>query len=310
LSAPPAFCPHSRTIEDGREHIEEVHEDRLGGDFLVTTTPLLDEKGDRIGSVHIAHDITMRKRAEEEIERLNNDLLARNENLELANKELEAFSYTVSHDLRAPLRHMSGFSGLLNKRLTDYPDEHAHHYIDAIGNSAKKMGMLIDDLLAFSRIGRANIQNKNVSLNDLIKASILEIKEELKGRDITWEIGELPDVYGDQSMLRLVLDNLIYNAVKYTRTRSHAKIQIGAKQERDEWIIFIQDNGVGFNVKYADKLFGVFQRLHPQDEFEGTGIGLATVRSIVARHMGRTWAEGSEGHGATFYFSLPKIKET
>jgi signal transduction histidine kinase len=275
----------------------------LSGAFNEMTTKL------RGSYDNLEGQINERKKAEQEINRLNDDLRVRNEKLELANQELEAFSYSVSHDLRAPLRHMSGFAELLNKRLQSHLDEQTRHYMDAINKASKKMGMLIDDLLAFSRIGRADIQNRKVSLNNLVRTSIRELREEAKERDITWEIDELPDICGDQAMLRLVLDNLISNSIKFTQPRPQAIIRIGAKQERNEWIISIKDNGVGFNMEYVDKLFGVFQRLHAQDEFEGTGIGLANVRRIVSRHGGRTWAESAVGQGATFYFTLPKTKE-
>ncbi len=232
-----------------------------------------------------------------------------NDKLEAANKELEAFSYSVSHDLRAPLRHMSGFVKLLQKRLFDDPDKKNHDYMVAIVQASKKMEMLVDDLLSFSHMGRAEMQNRKVNFNTLLKNTLREIQDEVKGRDIKWEIDELPDVYGDQSMLKLVLVNLISNAVKYTSTCSRAEIRFGYKEEGDEFIFFVKDNGAGFDMKQADRLFGVFQRLHAQDEFEGTGIGLANVRRIISRHGGRTWAEGAVEQGATFYFTLPKTKE-
>jgi light-regulated signal transduction histidine kinase (bacteriophytochrome) len=247
-------------------------------------------------------DVTERKQAEERLKEAS-------EHLEAANEELEAFSYSVSHDLRAPLRHMSGFVELLEKKLGDQLDEKTHKYTIAIAKSSKKMGMLIDDLLAFSKIGRTEMQKRIVSLNALLRGVVREISAEAKGRDIVWEIGELPDVYGDQSLLRLALVNLISNAVKYSSTRPRAEIKIECKDEGSEIICSVKDNGVGFDMKYADKLFGVFQRLHTEDEFEGTGIGLANVKRIISRQGGRVWADGSVGQGATFYFTLPKAKE-
>jgi light-regulated signal transduction histidine kinase (bacteriophytochrome) len=171
------------------------------------------------------------------------------------------------------------------------------------------MGMLIDDLLAFSRMGRAEMKKQKVRLDSLIKGIVREIGEEMKKRDIAWKIDELPVVYGDHSLLRLVFVNLLSNAVKFTSARPRAAIEIGYREDRDEVTFFVKDNGIGFDMEYADKLFGVFQRLHTQDEFEGTGIGLANVRRIISRHGGRTWAEGVQGEGATFYFTLPKAKE-
>ncbi len=223
--------------------------------------------------------------------------------------ELDAFAYSVSHDLRAPLRHMSGFMKLLQQRLRDYPDAETLHYMDTISEASEKMGVLIDDLLNFSRLGRSEMQKTKVNLNALAREVVREIREELKGRKIRWEIDELPDVLGDQSLLRLVMVNLVSNAVKFTSTRPQAEIKIGCKDEGDKFTCFVKDNGVGFDMKYVDKLFGIFQRLHTQNEFEGTGIGLANVQRIIARHGGQVWAEGAAGQGATFYFTLPKIKE-
>jgi PAS domain S-box-containing protein len=248
-------------------------------------------------------EIVERKRAEVELK-------AAKEYLEAANKELEGFSYSVSHDLRAPLRHMSGFVELLQRRLKDHADNKTHSYAAAIAGAAKKMGMLIDDLLAFSRIGRSEMQKRKVSFNALVRKVVQEIRAGAKGRNIKWEIDELPDVYGDKSMLELVLVNLISNAVKYTMTSPKAEIRIGYKDDGDEFIFFVKDDGVGFNMEYVDKLFGIFQRLHSQEEFEGTGIGLANVRRIISRHGGRTWAESAMGQGATFYFTLPKEKKS
>jgi light-regulated signal transduction histidine kinase (bacteriophytochrome) len=171
------------------------------------------------------------------------------------------------------------------------------------------MGMLIDDLLEFSRMGRSAMQKRRVNLNVLVRGAVREIQEELKERKMRWEIDELPDVLGDRSLLRLVIVNLLSNAVKFTSTRPQAEIKIGCKDEGDEFTCSVTDNGVGFDMRYVDKLFGVFQRLHAQDEFEGTGIGLANVRRIISRHGGRIWAEGAVGQGATFYFTLPKAKE-
>ncbi|MBF0505595.1 MAG: GAF domain-containing protein [Nitrospirae bacterium] len=254
-----------------------------------------------------------RLEAEEALRVINEELeqriAIRTADLEVANKELEAFSYSVSHDLRGPLRHMSGFVEMLQQRLKDHPDEKSRSYADKISEASKKMGMLIDNLLNFSRLGRSQLQKRKVNLNALVSEVIREIQEEVKERDIRWEIDELPDELGDQSLLRLVFVNLISNAVKFTSTRPQAEIKIGCKDEGDKFTCFISDNGVGFDMKYADKLFGVFQRLHRQDEFEGTGIGLANVQRIISRHGGRVWAEGSVDQGATFYFSLPKHRE-
>jgi len=255
------------------------------------------------------NDITERKRREEEIQGLNRELAKRSTDLESINKELEAFAYSISHDLRAPLRHMAGYTELLQKHASAVVDEKSNRYMAMILESAKRMGNLIDDLLAFSRIGRAETQKTLVSLAQLVREALAEVRQDTEGRNIAWRISALPDFYGDRSMLRLVLVNLISNAIKFTRTRPQAEIEIGcADGNRDELIVFVRDNGVGFDMKYVNKLFGVFQRLHPSDAFEGTGIGLATVQRIVHRHGGKVWAEGLVDSGATFYFSAPRAE--
>jgi len=253
------------------------------------------------------NDITERKRREEEIRTLNEELGKRTTELEASNKELEAFAYSISHDLRAPLRHMSGFTELLQKNIASQLNEKSQRYMTMILESAKRMGNLIDDLLAFSRIGRAEAHKTTVSLEHLVQEALTEVRQETAGRNISWKVGSLPAWYGDRSMLRLAFVNLISNAVKFTRTRPQAEIEIGCTdQKRDQVVVFIRDNGVGFDMKYVNKLFGVFQRLHPTEAFEGTGIGLATVQRIVHRHGGRIWAEGLVDKGAIFYFTLSK----
>jgi len=266
-----------------------------------------DEHEQAIAILETNNDITERKRREEDIQSLNQELAKRSAELESINKELEAFAYSISHDLRAPLRHMAGYTELLQKRASSGLDEKSNHYIMMMLESAKRMGNLIDDLLAFSRIGRAETQKTAVNLAQLVKEALSEVREDTEGRNITWKIGTLPDFYGDRSMLRLVLVNLISNAVKFTRTRPQAEIEIGpANGNGDELIVFVRDNGVGFDMKYVNKLFGVFQRLHQTNEFEGTGIGLATVQRIIHRHGGKVWAESVVNSGATFYFSAPR----
>jgi PAS domain S-box-containing protein len=257
------------------------------------------------------NDITARKHREEENRGLNLELTKRSTELEASNKELEAFAYSVSHDLRAPLRHMVGFAELLQKRAASALDDKSRRYMTTILESAKRMGDLIDDLLAFSRIGRVEAQNTSVNLEQLVKEALSEVREEANGRDINWRIGILPVCYGDRSMLRLVLINLLSNAIKFTRERPRAEIEIGcadsgADYDKNEVVVFVRDNGAGFDMKYANKLFGVFQRLHQPDEFEGTGIGLATVQRIIHRHGGKVRAEGAVDQGATFYFSISR----
>jgi PAS domain S-box-containing protein len=266
-----------------------------------------DEQRRPVAILETNNDITERKRRDEEIGKLNEDLAKRTAELEAINNELEAFAYSISHDLRAPLRHMAGYAELLQKDASAVLGDKSQRYMTLILESTKRMGNLIDDLLAFSRIGRAETKKTMVSLEQLVKETLSEVRQETDGRDIVWRIGALPDLYGDRSMLRLALVNLIANAVKFTRTRPQAEIEIGCGNGKyDEVVVFIRDNGVGFNMKYVNKLFGVFQRLHRAEEFEGTGIGLATVQRIIHRHGGRVWAEGLVDRGATFYFSVPK----
>jgi PAS domain S-box-containing protein len=266
-----------------------------------------NEQEGPIAILETNNDITERKRAEEEVRKLNRELGKRTTELETINKELEAFAYSISHDLRAPLRHMVGFAELLQKNAASILDEKGRRYVMMILESVKRMGTLIDDLLAFSRIGRTETRETMVSLAQLVKEVQSEILQETDGRKISWKVGPLPDLYGDRAMLKLALVNLISNAVKFTRTRPQPEIEIGcAEKRKDGVVVFIKDNGVGFDMKYVNKLFGVFQRLHRTEEFEGTGIGLATVQRIIHRHGGDVWAEGLVGNGATFYLSFPK----
>lgn len=255
--------------------------------------------------------IRARQQAETEIRRLNSDLEERVEQrtqeLKEANQELEAFSYSVSHDLRAPLRHMDGFSRILQQEYGTQLPEDARHYLDRVRSATTHMSNLVEDLLQLSRLGRQSPQLSRVALRSLVEEAQAEILATAGDRNIEWRIGDLPEAEVDAILFRQAWINLLSNAVKFSRNQTKALIEIGIREKENETIFFVRDNGAGFDPRYADKLFGVFQRLHRQDEFEGTGVGLATVQRIIKKHGGRVWAESQPGQGATFYFTLPTV---
>jgi len=310
----------AKLLRTGRWEGEVVHATRDGRRVVVASRWSLqrDERGNPSAILETNNDVTERKKAEEALRRSHDQLEMKvkertaelhtmNDELQSVNKELEAFAYSVSHDLRAPVRHIAGFTELLQKHADPVLDDESRRHISMILDSANRMGCLVDDLLAFSRIGRAETQKTTVVLEQLVRGVVNEIAPDTQNRKIVWHIGSLPICYGDPSMLRLMFSNLISNAVKFTRTRAQAEIEIGSQNHNsNEIVVFVKDNGVGFDMKYKDKLFGVFQRLHSQEAFEGTGIGLATVQRIVHRHTGRVWGEGTTDNGATFYVALPK----
>jgi len=267
--------------------------------------------GDTIMFSGFVRDITERKQAEAGIRKLNETLerrvQERTAELERLNKELESFSYSVSHDLRAPLRRIVSFIDLLRRDTTSALSESGDQYFGLVAKSARQMDTLINDLLSFSQMSRAEMFKRDVNLQDLIPEILKEMAKETEGRNIRWEIEPLPAVHGDRAMLKQIWVNLLSNAIKYTRKKDQAVIHIQSRSNQSDEIEFlVRDNGAGFDMKHAGKLFGVFQRLHHADEFEGTGIGLANVQRIIQRHGGSIWAQSKPDEGASFYFTLPK----
>ena len=246
----------------------------------------------------IKKELFVRQKAEEETRQLN-------VKLEAVNKELESFTYTVSHDLRAPVRHINGFLDILHKNINEKLDKENLRYFNLIKESTKDMGNLIDDLLTFSRTAKAELNKTKLNLNEAVHQVIQNIQHGPEGKNVEWITDELPEVYGDYTLIKVVLVNLISNAVKFTSKTANPVVTIGSQKYDKIQVIFIKDNGVGFNMNYYSKLFGVFQRLHDTGDFPGTGIGLATVKKIIEKHNGKVWAKSKEGEGATFFFSLP-----
>lgn len=265
----------------------------------------LEESGQ--GLCLVATDLTDQKRAWDEVRRLNAELEEqvnrRTAELQAANQELEAFSYAVAHDLRAPLRHIHGFSGLLQNDAASTLSAEGRHYVDCIVNGSSRMGDLLEDLLNLSRFGRQSVNRRMFALNELVRDVIDDLAPETANRKIDWKVGKLPRVNCDPALMKIVFANLLSNAVKFTRPRATATIEVGQTRVKGEVVLFVRDNGAGFDMKYAGKLFGVFQRMHKEKDFEGTGIGLATVQRVLQKHGGRIWAEAEPDKGATFYFT-------
>jgi PAS domain S-box-containing protein len=283
--------------------------ERQGVHLEAYISPILDGKGAFNGLVSMAVNVTDRVKAEEAVRRMNTELEARIQErtlqLQETVQELEAFSYSVSHDLRAPLRHIGGFVEMLLGKSAALDDQ-GRRYLGIISDSAKRMDKLISNLLSFSRVNRQDMINVGFSMADMASQVIRDLEPDLQGRKVEWIVGPLPDAAGDPSLVRQVMVNLLSNAVKFTQGRDPACIEIGSMAGDDGLnVFFVRDNGAGFDMQYYEKLFGVFQRLHGDSEFEGTGIGLANVRRIISRHGGKAWAVGAVGRGATFFFSLP-----
>ncbi|MEI8201152.1 MAG: ATP-binding protein [Eubacteriales bacterium] len=301
-------------IAANKELAYQNQEKEKRADELLTANKELafqnEEKEKRAAELYFANqDLAIQK---EKIVNLNSQLenrvIERTAQLESANKELEALSYSISHDLKAPLRHITGYVALLVKKYRDLFPEEGRHYIDVISLSAKEMGELIEGLLQFSRTGNIEMHKTLLNTNKIVEDLIQPTREQDTEHRIEFNIEPMPLIFADLEMIKSVWNNFIENAVKFTRKKDLAKISIGAKENEIETVFYIKDNGAGFDMNYVSKLFAVFQRLHSREEYEGTGIGLATVKKIIDRHGGRTRAEGKLGEGATFYFSLPKRK--
>ena len=299
----------SRAVKNRTLYDTDYRMRRRDGEYrymMVRGVPLLERDGSIREWIGTCTDVTERRKAEAEIRQLNAQLeqrvQQRTAQLEASNKELEAFTYSVSHDLRAPLRHIAGFAKMLAEEHDSRLDENGRHYLHRIGEGVQRMGQLVDDLLNLARVGRKELGLQVTGLGSVVQEVIADLKPETEGRNIEWKIGNLPFVECDAALMKQVFQNLLANAVKFTRPRAHAVIEVGQKEENGG--IFVRDNGVGFSMKYADKLFGVFQRLHRPEDFEGTGVGLATVQRIIAKHGGKIWAEAELDKGAAFYFTL------
>jgi light-regulated signal transduction histidine kinase (bacteriophytochrome) len=254
--------------------------------------------------VGVLHDITERKRAGQEIKRLNDSLLKRNRELEFANKEMESFIYSVSHDLRGPLRHIYGFSEILMKHIADKIDEKEKRHFSRIQDGTEKMSRLIDDLLKLSRIARQEMQRKSFDLSEMASSIIADLREADPDRSVKVDIKSRLEVFADPGLIEIALSNLLPNAWKFTKKTEHARIELGTMDQDGMIIYYVRDNGAGFDQQFAEKMFRPFHRLHLEEDFEGTGIGLAIVERIIIRHGGKVWAEGEVGKGATIYFSI------
>ena len=313
---PPGVCPHALTMRDGQEHAAELHEDRLGGDFLVTTTPLFDAAGMMTGSVHVSRDITERKKAEARIRALNEELQESvtqleevNQELDRSNQDLQQFAYIASHDLQGPLHTVASFLQLLERRYQGKLDEKADAYINFAVEGTAYMQRLLVDLLAFSRVGGGELKLRPVDLGTVVGRVVFNLQKAIvdHGAEVVID-SELPVVVADESQMLHLLQNLIANAIKF-HGEAPPRVEIFAELREGQWTICVRDHGIGIDPSFAERIFLIFQRLHKREEYGGTGIGLAICKKIVERHGGRIWVESSPGQGATFCFSLPVRRE-
>lgn len=284
---------------DGRFEVEGTRVRKDGSEFWgnIVISAVRGQNDALVGFVKVTRDLTGQRRADA-------DARADDEAVKAASDELESFTYSVSHDLRAPIRQIEGFSKILGEHLGDSLDPQAAQYLRRIQEGSQQMGRLVDDLLHLAQIGQKRAKPRRVSLDSIVAEVLTNVRAEITDRAIEWRINSLPAVVCDRGLMKILLTNLLSNAVKYTRGREKAIIEIGQVADADETVIFVRDNGAGFDMKYADKLFGVFQRLHRAEEFEGAGVGLATVQRIIRKHHGTIWAEAAPDKGATFFFTL------
>src|SRR6185312_4698013 len=306
----------ARLFAYGHWEGEVVHRRKDGERIVVASHWVVhkNEHDEPRAILEVNNDITQRKEAEQEVLRLNEELeqrvADRTAQMQAVNKELEAFSYSVSHDLRAPLRHINGFSQALLEDYSDQLDEAGKAYLNEVRNASQEMAQLIDDVLQLARVTRSEMRREEVNLSELARSVISELKKTDSDRIVAIDIEDGLNVRGDKRLLRIVLTNLLGNAWKFTSKVKDAEIKFGVQKQNGEHSYFVRDNGAGFDMSYTAKLFGAFQRLHTAAEFEGTGIGLATVQRIVNRHGGRVWADAAVNQGATFYFTLTGAKES
>jgi len=284
---------------EGRFEQEATRVRKDGSEYWasVVLSAVRDKTDTLVGFVKVTRDLTERLAAQER-------LLAVDQALEAVNAELEAFTYSVSHDLRAPIRQIEGFSKILEEHLGKRVDPEVAHYLHRIQEGSRQMGRLVDDLLLLAQIGKQRAKPRRTSLDAVVREVLANMRAETTDREIEWLVEPLPEVVSDPGLLKVVYTNLLSNAVKYTRPREKAVIEVGQTAVGGEVVFYVRDNGVGFDMKYGDKLFGVFQRLHRAEEFEGAGVGLAIVKRIIRKHKGNVWAEATPGRGAAFFFTL------
>jgi PAS domain S-box-containing protein len=308
-NCPPDFCPHSKLLKDGKEHTSEVYEENLGGYFIVTVSPIYDDKGKVAGSVHVARNITNRREMEDNLKIALEAKKNLVKELKRSNKELEQFAYMASHDLQEPLRMVTSFVKLLEKRYKGQLDSNADEYIYYAVDGAERMQKLIKDLLTYSRITSKNEEFELVNLESIVDKSILNLTVSIKENNARITYDALPTIMADPSLITQLFQNLVGNAIKFRAEDEAPEIHVKAEDNGDEWIFQVIDNGIGIDSQHKDLIFEVFQRLHEKNEYPGTGIGLSMCQKIIERHNGDIWVESELGEGSKFCFTIPKSIE-